>query len=142
MKPLRWWAPLLCAVIALMFGFLPYGLLSGAGKLPLGLRDNPWPMEIVAALATVATIVLAVFAYRQKRARAVATAGAVLATLSTGIFFLLVHVASYELPPPSRELAAGTAAPDFTLPDEAGSPVALASLRGQKVLLVFYRGAW
>ena len=142
MKPLRWWAPLLCAVAALMFGILPYALLSSAGKIPLGLRDNPWPMELVAVLATAATVALAVLAYRQKRARAVATAGAVLAVLSTGIFVLLVHVGSYGLPAPPTALAAGTPAPDFTLPDEAGAPVKLASLHGQKVLLVFYRGAW
>jgi hypothetical protein len=37
----------------------------------------------------------------------------------------------------------GQAAPDFTLPDAAGTPVRLADLRaGGPVVLSFYRGRW
>ena len=32
----------------------------------------------------------------------------------------------------------GTTAPDFTLPDQNGTPVTLSSFRGQKVILYFY----
>src|SRR5580765_997109 len=35
-------------------------------------------------------------------------------------------------------LPVGAAAPDFTLPDDSGKPISLASLRGLDVLLVFY----
>ena len=35
-------------------------------------------------------------------------------------------------------LSPGDAAPDFTLPDAHGEPVALAGLRGSKVILYFY----
>jgi peroxiredoxin len=35
-------------------------------------------------------------------------------------------------------IAAGTKAPEFTLPDQDGNKVSLAGLRGQRVLLVFY----
>jgi peroxiredoxin Q/BCP len=35
-------------------------------------------------------------------------------------------------------LAEGTTAPDFTLPDEAGTPVTLSDLRGRWVLLWWY----
>ena len=35
-------------------------------------------------------------------------------------------------------LETGTPAPDFTLPDEDGEPVSLASLRGKHVVLYFY----
>lgn len=35
-------------------------------------------------------------------------------------------------------IAAGTPAPDFTLPDQDGETVSLADFRGRKVLLVFY----
>ena len=35
-------------------------------------------------------------------------------------------------------LEPGTPAPDFTLPDQDGSPVSLASLRGKRVVLFFY----
>jgi thioredoxin-dependent peroxiredoxin len=40
----------------------------------------------------------------------------------------------------SDPLPAGTAAPDFSLPDESGSAVRLAGLRGRNVVLVFYPG--
>jgi len=39
-------------------------------------------------------------------------------------------------------LAAGQMAPDFKLPDQNGRNVHLAAARGQKVVLVFYRGYW
>ena len=40
----------------------------------------------------------------------------------------------------STPLAAGTPAPDFTLPDDSGKPVKLSKLRGKNVVLVFYPG--
>jgi peroxiredoxin Q/BCP len=40
----------------------------------------------------------------------------------------------------SDPLTAGTAAPDFSLPDESGRVVHLADLRGSNVVLVFYPG--
>jgi peroxiredoxin Q/BCP len=36
------------------------------------------------------------------------------------------------------QLSAGADAPAFTLPDQSGSPVSLADLKGRKVLLYFY----
>ncbi len=38
----------------------------------------------------------------------------------------------------SARLEAGQPAPDFTLPDQDGTPVTLSSLRGHKVVLYFY----
>jgi len=40
----------------------------------------------------------------------------------------------------SDPLPPGTAAPDFSLPDDAGHTVTLSSLRGKNVILVFYPG--
>ena len=40
----------------------------------------------------------------------------------------------------SDPLPVGSKAPDFTLPDEGGHAVTLASLRGKNVVLVFYPG--
>ena len=36
----------------------------------------------------------------------------------------------------------GDLAPDFTLADQSGTQVTLSGARGQKVILVFYRGHW
>ena len=48
-----------------------------------------------------------------------------------------------ELPPSDLDrVQAGQPAPDFTLPDSAGSSFTLSSLRGKNVVLVFYRGYW
>jgi thioredoxin-dependent peroxiredoxin len=41
----------------------------------------------------------------------------------------------------SERLAAGDVAPDFTLPDENGTPVSLHDLRGGKVIVYFYPAA-
>jgi peroxiredoxin Q/BCP len=38
----------------------------------------------------------------------------------------------------SDPLPVGTTAPDFTLPDDTGTPVSLKALRGKNVVLVFY----
>lgn len=142
MKPLRWWAPLISLAVALGFGIASYAVLTSTGKISAGLRDDPWPMEVIAGAATLVGLGFLVQAYRQKRVRAVATVCAVLATASTAVFLMLVHVASYRLPAPPVELAVGSPAPDFTLADEAGRPVTLASQQGHPTLLVFYRGFW
>lgn len=142
MKPLRIWMPIAGAVLALACGLVTYIFLTATAAIPHALRDNPWPMELAAVLATAAVIYTAVRAYREKRLRAVATVCAALATLGTVGFLLFVHVASYGLPPSPKELAVGSAAPDFTLPDEEGRPVTLASARSRATLLVFYRGSW
>lgn len=141
-KPLRWWAPLLSLIVALGFGIISYARLNSTGQISAGLRDNPWPMELVAAIATIVSVGLAAVAYRQRRVRIVATFCAVLATASTAVFIVVVHVASYRLPPPPPELAIGAPAPEFTLADESGAPVKLASLREHPTVLVFYRGFW
>jgi peroxiredoxin len=36
----------------------------------------------------------------------------------------------------------GDVGPDFTLPEVSGGSVHLVELRGQPVVLVFYRGSW
>jgi len=40
----------------------------------------------------------------------------------------------------SKTFAANQAAPDFALKDQDGKALQLSSLRGEKVLLVFYKG--
>jgi len=42
---------------------------------------------------------------------------------------------------PTRRLSPGDQAPDFTLPDADGKPVALADYRGRKVVVYFYPAA-
>jgi cytochrome oxidase Cu insertion factor (SCO1/SenC/PrrC family) len=44
--------------------------------------------------------------------------------------------------PAVRPPLTGEVVPDFTLADQNGKPVRLSAARGQKVVLVFYRGYW
>ncbi len=45
------------------------------------------------------------------------------------------------MPSTATQLSAGDAAPDFTLPDQDGSPVTLSSFAGKKVIIYFYPAA-
>jgi hypothetical protein len=134
--------PVATAVVACAFGVVGYFWLDSVGKMPESLRDHPWPMELVSVAATAVSIALAVGAWRRARVRTVATLSAAVAVLATSGFLYYVHVLSYRLPPPPRELAIGTPAPDFTLPDETDHPVTLSQLRDHATLVVFYRGFW
>jgi len=46
------------------------------------------------------------------------------------------------LPKPQSSFVNLQPAADFTLNDQDGKPFALSSLRGSRVVLVFYRGYW
>jgi cytochrome oxidase Cu insertion factor (SCO1/SenC/PrrC family) len=65
-----------------------------------------------------------------------------------GIGILVVALAAFALVElyhyPKAQVAAATYqnAPDFTLQDGQGQPFTLASQRGHKVVLFFYRGYW
>ncbi|PYV98908.1 MAG: hypothetical protein DMG86_15265 [Acidobacteria bacterium] len=58
------------------------------------------------------------------------------------LFLLSVSAASQVLPRPQITSAAGKQVPNFTLKDQNGKDFRLSSLRGQRVLLMFYRGYW
>jgi cytochrome oxidase Cu insertion factor (SCO1/SenC/PrrC family) len=64
----------------------------------------------------------------------------------TGIvgFLLLSGLAPAQqiLPKPQIASAEGQPAPDFTLKDQHSKTFRLASMRGKRVLLIFYRGYW
>jgi cytochrome oxidase Cu insertion factor (SCO1/SenC/PrrC family) len=72
------------------------------------------------------------------------------------LFFFLGWPLAAQLPTSKGAPKVGQKAPDFTLPDSTGQPVTLSALRagtptvdgstaeirGQWVLLIFYRGYW
>jgi hypothetical protein len=104
----------------------------------LGRRVPSLPFELASGASAAIAIGLVLVA----RKRAIAAACGLAAALSFGGFELYLHTLSWRLPPAPAQLAVGTIAPDFTLPDETGRPLTLSSLRGQPLLLVFYRGDW
>jgi peptidoglycan/LPS O-acetylase OafA/YrhL len=53
-----------------------------------------------------------------------------------------VFVLSNQLPSANYAVAVGAAAPPLELPDQTGRVVSLEDFRGERVLVVFYRGFW
>ncbi len=49
---------------------------------------------------------------------------------------------NYPLARPQVASAEGKPAPDFILPDQNEKPFQLSSLRGQRVVVIFYRAHW
>jgi hypothetical protein len=73
--------------------------------------------------------------------------GAILGTLALllfGFFCWGNFVFARHVPSSTTAPRPGATAPDFTLPDANGKPVALSELRraNRAVLLIFYRGYW
>jgi hypothetical protein len=71
------------------------------------------------------------------RKTSIALAVAVL-VIMIGVFLAV----KMRLPQPQAAFVDRQLAPDFTLEDESGQPFHLASARGSRVVLIFYRGYW
>ena len=133
---------------------LGLGLAAVVGYFALVLRQVgtlshllEWPVVNLGLLA--AGLALSFAGIRRAYARNSPHRGRFLAPLLgalnlalAGLFCFYIFIYSYDLPVADGAPAIGTAAPDFTLADERGQLVELASLRGKKTLLVFYRGFW
>jgi hypothetical protein len=63
-------------------------------------------------------------------------------TLIAPLLMLSAWATCQDLPRPQIPSAVGKPAPNFILKDEHGKTVSLASMRGKRVLLIFYRGYW
>jgi cytochrome oxidase Cu insertion factor (SCO1/SenC/PrrC family) len=62
----------------------------------------------------------------------------IIGAVAFGAFVFVV----IQTPKPQIVSASGKTAPLFTLKDQDGKDFALASLHGQHVLIIFYRGYW
>jgi cytochrome oxidase Cu insertion factor (SCO1/SenC/PrrC family) len=103
------------------------------------VRNHPEGYVAAFALAT-ALAVAAVVRARGRRWPPWLALGLASLLLIVGAWFNFVGA---RVPDTPTTLRLGERPPDFTLPDAAGRPVALADFRGQKpVVLIFYRGYW
>jgi hypothetical protein len=113
-------------------------------------RDFPWATLLLFVVGTVLLVRGMARAYREPQVYRGKIAGPILSGLSFlaialfcyGIFFMM-----RQLPASTAAPHVGQKAPDFTLPDQNGKPVALAELlspagNSNGVLLIFYRGHW
>lgn len=115
-------------------------------------RDNPWSTLLVEVAGCALIVFGAARAYRDPAAWRGRVAGTILGILAlgfTGLFVFGSLVEARNIPPSGGAPQVGQKAPDFTLPDAAGRPVALSDLlasaahpEGGSVLLIFYRGYW
>jgi hypothetical protein len=103
------------------------------------VRNHPEGYVIAFAVAT-ALAALAVVRAQGRRWPAWLALGFTGFLLIVGAWFDFVGA---RVPNTPTALRLGERPPDFTLPDAAGHPVALADFRGKKpVVLIFYRGYW
>jgi len=137
----KWWAPIPIAIVAVAIGLPAMAGLSFAGKMPLWLRDHPWPLELACALLTLLLAGMLVGAFREKKRRVVTALSTLVAVASTAFFIYLTNVPLHQLPPPPAK-SLGAVAADFTLPDETGKLVSLNAFRGKPLVVLFYRGFW
>ena len=105
-------------------------------------RDVPW----VSFLLLAAALVLLVAGVRRAAVRKIGAIVALVIGVGLAALFVFGITVGSRVPTGKNIPAVGAKAPDFTLPDANGKPVALAQLLGapgtKGVLLVFYRGYW
>jgi drug/metabolite transporter (DMT)-like permease len=110
-------------------------------------RDFPWVNLVLFAAGALLLAAGLRRAFRQPERYRGKVSGTILGLLSVAIFGLFYYgtfVLAADIPSASGAPRTGTQAPDFTLPDAAGRPVALSDLlkKDRAVLLIFYRGYW
>jgi len=131
---------LLCLV-----GFLAYFVLFV--RYPV-TRDVPWASWLIFAAGLGVVGAGITRAFRQPETYRGRIAGPILGVLSlavVGFFLFATLVATRQLPSAAGAPQVGSKAPDFTLPDKDGRPVALHELVGPPnswAVLIFYRGYW
>ena len=151
MKKLNWqiWAAFLLS----LFAFFSYPLLFV--RFPV-TRDFPWAnlLLFVVAAALMLFGLRRAFASGRPHPLRSKIGGGVLATLGLvvfGFFIFTVFIWARLMPASHGAPQVGQQAPDFTLADTTGKPVALSELRSTPlkgsappngVLLIFYRGYW
>jgi hypothetical protein len=119
-------------------------------------RDFPWVNLLMFAAGLALLGVGLARAYRRRdeyRGRIVGPVLALLSVAMVGLFIWGIFVGARDLPASAAAPHAGQKAPDFTLPDQDGRPVALADLLSPAgagnenpgaggAFLIFYRGHW
>jgi hypothetical protein len=111
------------------------------------VRDFPWLNLLLFAVGGLLLAVGLKRAFGNPERYRGKISGVVLSVLSLAIFGLFydgIFVLSRDIPAPSGAPRTGAQAPDFTLSDANGQPVALRELakKNRAVLLIFYRGYW
>jgi hypothetical protein len=110
-------------------------------------RDIPWVTYVLFVPAVILLVVGVTRAFGEPQRYRGKISGPLLSTVSItlmGLFCYGVLALTKELPSPESALRVGQHAPEFTLADASGKPVALADILKQNraAVLIFYRGYW
>jgi peptidoglycan/LPS O-acetylase OafA/YrhL len=141
----KWnWALWMGFVLALA-AFASYAFFS---QFPL-TRDFPWANFLLFAVAGILLLIGLFRAFGRPRVYRGKIFGSIMAILSALIFTAFYYVIFVELrqvPASAGAPRVGQKAPEFTLSDQDGKPVALADLLSapntRAAVLIFYRGHW
>jgi drug/metabolite transporter (DMT)-like permease len=134
--------------IWLGFVFVLVGLLTYPFFVQFPItRDFPWANLLILGAGVVILGIGLMRAFRQREIYGGRIVGSILGVLSLFVAGFFAFAAFYivrQLPASNGAPQLGQKAPEFTLPDQDGKPVALAGLASanRAVLLIFYRGHW
>ncbi len=109
------------------------------------LRDFPWvnlPLVLAGVIVSAIGFWQAIWRPSVYRGKILGGLGLALSLAITIFFIYGVFFLTARVPAPTSTSLAMTVAPDFTLMNQSGEPVRLSQYRGQKVVLIFYRGYW
>ena len=145
----NWNWPLWVGFFFALSGFLTYTFFV---QFPI-TRDFPWANFLLFGIGGFLLLFGLTRAFGKRERYRGQVSGPILAVLTLLIFAFFSYIIFYELkqlPPSIAAPRLGEKAPEFTLPDQDGKPVALSALiapsgQGEKTagaVLIFYRGFW
>ena len=138
----KWNWPIWVGFVVAVGGLFSYEFFA---QFPI-TRDFPWANLLLFCVGAILLGLGLVRAFGRPHLYRGKILGPVFATVALLAFSFLAYGVFYvarQLPASAAAPRVGQKAPDFTLPDENGRPVALADLiSGKGALLIFYRGHW
>ncbi len=138
----KWNWPLWVGFVVAVGGLFSYEFFA---QFPI-TRDFPWANLLLFGVGGILLVTGLVRAFGKPQLYRGKIFGLIFAVLSVLAFSFFAYGAFYlvrQLPASTSAPRVGEKAPEFTLPDQNGKPIALADLISPNgAILIFYRGHW